>query len=174
MDYFPNSQCMVDFCAQTLPLLRARRPGIKLAIVGADPVPAVRRLAEIPGVTVTGSVKDVRPHVRRAALTVAPLVIARGTQNKILESLAMGVPSPQRGGAKGVIRGGEHMPRPTPGGPRRRSSAAGDPASGGPSRGGRADPPTTRGRAMRRFMRSSGVTGAPSAETAVAASTNKR
>lgn len=92
MDYFPNSACMVDFCARTLPLLRAKRPGIKLVIVGAAPVPAVRRLAAIPGVTVTGAVKDVRPYLGRAAATVAPLAIARGTQNKILESLAMGVP----------------------------------------------------------------------------------
>jgi glycosyltransferase involved in cell wall biosynthesis len=41
---------------------------------------------------VTGSVPDVRPYLRRAALTVAPLNIARGTQNKILESMALGVP----------------------------------------------------------------------------------
>ncbi len=92
MDYFPNSDCMVDFCARTLPLLRARRPGIRLLIVGSDPTPAVRRLARIPGVTVTGAVKDVRPYVVRSAASVAPLSIARGTQNKILESLAMGVP----------------------------------------------------------------------------------
>ncbi len=93
MDYYPNSQCMIDFCAHTLPILRARRPATKLVIVGADPTPAVRRLGEIRGVAVTGSVKDVRPHVLEAAMTVAPLVIARGTQNKILESLAMGVPA---------------------------------------------------------------------------------
>jgi sugar transferase (PEP-CTERM/EpsH1 system associated) len=92
MDYYPNARCMVEFCAETLPLIRARRPATKLAIVGAEPLPSVRRLAAIPGVTVTGSVPDVRPHVRKAALTVAPLAIARGTQNKILESLAMGVP----------------------------------------------------------------------------------
>lgn len=92
MDYYPNQECMFDFCANVLPLVRARRPGAKLVIVGADPSPAVRRLGEIPGVTVTGSVPDVRPFVRRAALMVAPLNIARGTQNKILEAMAMGVP----------------------------------------------------------------------------------
>ena len=92
MDYYPNQQCMFAFCRDTLPLIKARRPGVKLAIVGADPSPAVRRLGEIGGVTVTGSVPDVRPHVRRAALTVAPLTIARGTQNKVLEAMAMGVP----------------------------------------------------------------------------------
>ncbi|MDP1652037.1 MAG: TIGR03087 family PEP-CTERM/XrtA system glycosyltransferase [Rhodocyclaceae bacterium] len=92
MDYYPNQECMADFCANTLPLLRARRPNIKLIIVGADPSPAIRRLGELPGVTVTGSVADVRPYVRASALMVAPLNIARGTQNKILEAMAMGVP----------------------------------------------------------------------------------
>lgn len=92
MDYYPNARCMIDFCRDTLPLIRARRGDAKLLIVGADPSADVRRLARLPGVTVTGSVPDVRPYVRRSALTVAPLDIARGTQNKVLESLAMGVP----------------------------------------------------------------------------------
>jgi len=92
MDYYPNQECMFDFCRHTLPRLKARRPGVKLLIVGADPSPAVKRLADIPGVTVTGSVPDVRPFVRGSAVMVAPLNIARGTQNKILEAMAMGVP----------------------------------------------------------------------------------
>ncbi|MCW5662453.1 MAG: TIGR03087 family PEP-CTERM/XrtA system glycosyltransferase [Piscinibacter sp.] len=92
MDYFPNQQGMLDFCRDTLPLLRARRPSVKLTIVGADPSAEIRALGEIPGVTVTGTVPDVRPYVTRAALTVAPLRIARGTQNKILEAMAMGIP----------------------------------------------------------------------------------
>lgn len=92
MDYYPNQECMFEFCEHTFPLLRARRPDLELLIVGADPSLAVRRLARRPGVTVTGSVPDVRPYLRRAALMVAPLNIARGTQNKILEAMAMGVP----------------------------------------------------------------------------------
>ena len=92
MDYFPNQQCMFDFCADVLPLLKVQRPQLKLQIVGAEPSPAVRKLGDIPGVVVTGSVLDVRPFVTRAALTVAPLRIARGTQNKILEAMAMGIP----------------------------------------------------------------------------------
>ena len=92
MDYFPNQECMFDFCATTLPLLRTRRPGLKLLIVGADPSSAVQRLGRHTGVTVTGSVPDVRPYLRGSALMVAPLNIARGTQNKILEAMAMGVP----------------------------------------------------------------------------------
>ncbi len=111
MDYFPNQQCMQDFCADVLPLLKARRPAIKLLIVGADPSAEVRKLGDIEGVHVTGSVPDVRPYVTRAALTVAPLRIARGTQNKILEAMAMGVPvvcsSVAAGGVDAVP--GEHF-----------------------------------------------------------------
>lgn len=92
MDYYPNQECMSRFCSQTWPLLLAARPAMKLLIVGADPSPAMRRLGELPGVTVTGSVPDVRPFIRGSALMVAPLNIARGTQNKILEAMAMGVP----------------------------------------------------------------------------------
>lgn len=92
MDYYPNQQCMFEFCRSVWPLLKGRRPRLKLLIVGADPSPQVRRLGDIDGVTVTGSVPDVRPYVRGAAATVAPLAIARGTQNKILEAMAMGVP----------------------------------------------------------------------------------
>jgi len=111
MDYYPNQECMFDFCARTLPRLRTRRPNLKLVIVGADPSAAVRKLGEIPGVTVTGSVPDVRPYVRRSAAMVAPLNIARGTQNKILESMALGVPVVSSAVAAGGVDAipGEHL-----------------------------------------------------------------
>jgi polysaccharide biosynthesis protein PslH len=92
MDYYPNQQAVHYFCHTLLPRLRAARPELRFAAVGADPPQSIRDLADLPGVSVTGSVADVRSHVARAALTVAPLAIARGTQNKILESLALGVP----------------------------------------------------------------------------------
>lgn len=92
MDYYPNQECMARFCEQIWPLLKMRRPDMKLLIVGADPSPEMRQLGDLPGVTVTGSVPDVRPFIRQSALMVAPLNIARGTQNKILEAMAMGVP----------------------------------------------------------------------------------
>ena len=92
MDYYPNQECMSRFCDQVWPLLRACRPNLRLLIVGADPSPAMRQLGDRLGVTVTGSVPDVRPYVRKSAVAVAPLAIARGTQNKILEAMAMGVP----------------------------------------------------------------------------------
>ncbi|ODV00716.1 MAG: glycosyl transferase family 1 [Rubrivivax sp. SCN 70-15] len=92
MDYYPNQECMARFCKDVWPLLKQRRPALKLLVVGADPSPEMRALGRIPGVTVTGSVRDVRPYIRGSALMVAPLAIARGTQNKILEAMAMGVP----------------------------------------------------------------------------------
>ena len=92
MDYYPNQECMLRFCKDVLPKIQAQRPSAKLVIVGADPSPEIRALGQLPGVTVTGSVPEVQPYVRRSAVMVAPLAIARGTQNKILEALAMGVP----------------------------------------------------------------------------------
>ncbi|MCC6250697.1 MAG: TIGR03087 family PEP-CTERM/XrtA system glycosyltransferase [Rubrivivax sp.] len=92
MDYYPNQECMQRFCQQVWPLLRRERGTMKLLIVGADPSPQIKALGALPGVTVTGSVPDVRPYVRGSAAMVAPLAIARGTQNKILEAMAMGVP----------------------------------------------------------------------------------
>lgn len=111
MDYYPNQECMLRFCRETWPLLLRQRPRLKLLIVGADPSPEIRQLGGLPGVTVTGSVPDVRPYVRRSAVMVAPLAIARGTQNKILEAMAMGVPvvtsSIAAGGVDAVP--GEHL-----------------------------------------------------------------
>jgi sugar transferase (PEP-CTERM/EpsH1 system associated) len=103
MDYYPNQEGMFRFCSDTWPLLKTRRPGLKLLIVGADPSPAVRKLGELSGVSVTGSVPDVRPYIRGSALMVAPLAIARGTQNKILEAMAMGVPVVTSGIAAGGV-----------------------------------------------------------------------
>jgi sugar transferase (PEP-CTERM/EpsH1 system associated) len=111
MDYYPNQQCMLKFCTTTFPRLRLRRPTLRLFIVGADPSPAVRRLGKMPGITITGSVPDVRPYLRRSALMVAPLEIARGTQNKLLEAMACGIPVVTSAIAAGGIDAlpGEHM-----------------------------------------------------------------
>ena len=111
MDYYPNQECMFDFCANVWSRIRARRGEAQLLIVGADPTPAVMKLGELAGVTVTGSVPDVRPYLRRAAAMVAPLNIARGTQNKILEAMAMGVPVVTTPAAAGGVDAmpGEHF-----------------------------------------------------------------
>jgi glycosyltransferase involved in cell wall biosynthesis len=92
MNYEANVDAMVWFCAEVLPLIRARHPSVRLAIVGSSPGDAVRRLASLAGVTVTGRVPDVRPWIGRAAVFVAPLRHARGIQNKVLEAMASGVP----------------------------------------------------------------------------------
>jgi len=92
MDYAPNEEAVCWFCEAIWPRVRALRPATGLAIVGARPGPRVRALAALPGVTVTGTVADVRPWLASARVSVAPLSIARGVQNKILEALAMGLP----------------------------------------------------------------------------------
>jgi sugar transferase (PEP-CTERM/EpsH1 system associated) len=92
LDYPPNIDGIGWFCNEVWPHLRATHPGATLAIVGRQPVPAVRRLDAIPGVEVIGSVPDVRPHVAAASVAVVPLRIARGIQNKVLEALAMAKP----------------------------------------------------------------------------------
>ena len=94
MDYWPNVDAVCWFAAEVLPRLRLQRPGLRLHIVGRAPTPAVRALAAdaAAGVVVTGTVPDVRPYLQHAAVVVAPLRLARGIQNKILEAMAMGRP----------------------------------------------------------------------------------
>src|SRR5207248_10370759 len=72
--------------------IRTRLPSAQFYIVGSNPAPAVQRLAEIEGIHVTGRVPDVRPYVAHAVAAVAPMRIARGIQNKVLEAMAMGKP----------------------------------------------------------------------------------
>jgi len=107
MDYWANVDAVTWFSRNILPKVRARLPNVEFHIVGARPTAAVMSLAELPGVTVTGSVPDVRPYLAWASLAVAPLRIARGIQNKVLEAMAMGkivVVSPQ------AIEGIDAMP----------------------------------------------------------------
>ncbi len=92
MSYEANVDAVVWFHDEVLPILRRRRPDLRFVIAGSKPAPAVQALAAKPGVVVTGFVEDIRPVVRQAAVCVAPLRIARGVQNKVLEALAMGVP----------------------------------------------------------------------------------
>ncbi|HFD11263.1 MAG TPA: TIGR03087 family PEP-CTERM/XrtA system glycosyltransferase [Crenotrichaceae bacterium] len=92
MDYYPNIEAMLRFCSDIFPLIREHNPNAKLIIIGANPVNEIKALEQHNGITVTGTVEDVRPYVRQSAVMVAPLKIARGTQNKILEAMSMGVP----------------------------------------------------------------------------------
>jgi sugar transferase (PEP-CTERM/EpsH1 system associated) len=91
MDYEPNVDGVEWFVREILPLVRLRVPGARFSIVGSKPVPRVQALAAVEGVVVTGRVEDVRVHLHRAAVSVAPLRIARGIQNKVLEAMAAGV-----------------------------------------------------------------------------------
>ena len=92
MDYFPNVDAVVWFCDKVLPIVQQRIPEAGLTICGSQPAAAVRRLAKRRGVTVTGRVPDTRPYLDGAEVFVAPMRMARGIQNKLLEALAMGLP----------------------------------------------------------------------------------
>ncbi len=90
MDYWPNIDAVTWFTSEVLPSILAARPDARFYIVGMNPAPAVTALGLRSGVVVTGTVPDVRPYVQHAAVVVAPLRVARGIQNKILEAMAMG------------------------------------------------------------------------------------
>jgi sugar transferase (PEP-CTERM/EpsH1 system associated) len=92
MSYRPNVDAVQHFAAEILPRIRHEIPDIQFYIVGMDPSAAVRRLADGDRVVVTGRVDDVRPYLDSAAVAVAPLRVARGLQNKVLEAMAMRVP----------------------------------------------------------------------------------
>jgi sugar transferase (PEP-CTERM/EpsH1 system associated) len=90
MDYWPNIEGVGWFVERIFPRIRAAVPDAHLHIVGSRPASAVRRLGTTAGVTVTGYVDDVRDFIAGARVCVAPLRIARGVQNKVLEAMAMG------------------------------------------------------------------------------------
>ncbi len=110
MDYWPNQDAVDWFAREVLPLVRARRPRARFYVVGSRPGQKVRQLAALPGVVVTGAVADVRPYLAHARCAVAPLRIARGVQNKVLEAMAMARPviaSPQALEGIGALAGEE-------------------------------------------------------------------
>lgn len=92
MDYRPNIEAVSDFAQNAMPVIRAQHPEATFAIVGRNPTQAVSDLSMLPGVQVTGAVDDVRTWLAAADVVVAPLRIARGIQNKVLEAMAMAKP----------------------------------------------------------------------------------
>ncbi len=92
MDYWPNVDAVIWFASEVLPAILAERPDARFYIVGMNPAPTVAALASRPGVVVTGTVPDVRPYLQYAAAVVAPLRVARGIQNKVLEAMALARP----------------------------------------------------------------------------------
>ena len=89
MDYPPNADAVTWFATAILPEVQRTAPDAQFHIVGSSPAPAVAALARYPGVFVTGRVPDVRPYLAHATAAVAPMRIARGIQNKVLEAMAM-------------------------------------------------------------------------------------
>lgn len=110
MDYWANVDAVVWFARQVFPLVKRQCPDAKFYIVGSKPDKAVQQLAENEvAVIVTGRVDDVRNYIAHAKVVVAPLRIARGTQNKVLEAMAMAKPVVATTAAMEGIHGNEHI-----------------------------------------------------------------
>ena len=92
MNYFANVDGVVWFTKEILPLIKKEIPEIRFYIVGSNPTKEVLSLALDSSVTVTGYVPDTREYLKMATVVAAPLRIARGIQNKVLEAMAMGIP----------------------------------------------------------------------------------
>ncbi|MBE3560370.1 MAG: glycosyltransferase [Ktedonobacteraceae bacterium] len=111
MNYYPNIDAVLFFVRECWPLIRSQVPDATWHIVGKSPPPEVVKLAELPGVTVTGAVPDVRPYLAQAAVAIVPLLIGSGTRLKILEALAMrkAVVSTSLGCEGLTVTPGEHL-----------------------------------------------------------------
>lgn len=111
MHYYPNIDAVHYFFDDIYPPLRTRYPTLQVLIVGHQPPPAIRALGDQPGVTVTGSVRDIRPYLARSSLLAVPLRLGGGTRLKITEALAAGVPVVSTPiGAQGlVVKHEEHL-----------------------------------------------------------------
>lgn len=92
MDYAPNIDAALQLVDVILPQVRQALPDARLRIVGRDPPEQLLQRGSQGGVTVTGFVDDVRPHLEEAAVFAAPLRFGAGIQNKVLEAMAMEVP----------------------------------------------------------------------------------
>jgi len=92
MDYWPNEDAVTWFAQKILPGIQQQWPETRFHIVGSRPSEKVLKLGDMEGVSVTGSVHDVRPYIKHATVVVAPMQIARGIQNKVLEAMAMAKP----------------------------------------------------------------------------------
>ena len=89
MDYWANVESVVWFVKHVWPKVREAKPDALFYIVGGNPTQEVKDLASVDGVVITGRVHDIRPFIAQASCVVAPLRIARGIQNKVLEAMAL-------------------------------------------------------------------------------------
>ncbi len=92
MDWMPNIDGAHWFLSEVLPLIRAKQPQVRIALVGRNPPPSLAALAQDPSITVTGTVPDVRPYLWESAVSIVPLRVGGGTRLKIFEAMAAGTP----------------------------------------------------------------------------------
>ncbi len=92
MDYWANVNAILWFVEHVWSLVKEATPDVQLYVVGSNPSQDVKTLDNGADIVVTGRVEDVRPYIKQASVSVAPLRIARGIQNKVLEALSMGRP----------------------------------------------------------------------------------
>jgi len=92
MSFLPNQDAVLYFYEKIWPLVKRRQPKMKLQIVGANPTPEVLKLQRHPDVQITGAVPDVRPYLRRAAVSICPMRVGSGVKGKVFESMALGTP----------------------------------------------------------------------------------
>ncbi len=92
LSYPPNEEAALRLVRSIWPRVLTARPDARLLLLGSQPTRALRQAARDSSIEITGFVEDVRPHLWRSAVSVAPLRTARGVQNKVLEALAAGLP----------------------------------------------------------------------------------
>jgi sugar transferase (PEP-CTERM/EpsH1 system associated) len=112
MDWLPNEDAILYFVDAILPLIKQRRPGVSLEVVGRSPSRKLQALAEREkSVRLTGRVEDIRPFVARGSICIVPLRIGGGTRLKIFEAMAMGKAVISTSvGAEGLpVRAGENI-----------------------------------------------------------------
>jgi sugar transferase (PEP-CTERM/EpsH1 system associated) len=92
MSYHANVTMALFLVREIMPVVWEQRPDVKVVIVGKDPTPEVRALAQYPAITVTGTVADLRPYIQRATIAAVPIAYGAGIQNKVLEAMACATP----------------------------------------------------------------------------------
>ena len=117
MDYYPNIDAALFFAHEVFPKILEVHRKARYIIIGSRPVAAIRKLSGLPGITVTGTVKDVRPFLSQCSVAVVPLRIAQGIQNKILEALAVGLPVVTTTAAAGDLAAVREFPLAVAAGP---------------------------------------------------------
>jgi glycosyltransferase involved in cell wall biosynthesis len=92
MSYHANVSMVLHFIQEIMPLIWGQRPDVKVTVVGKDPPREIKDLEQNPLIRVTGTVKDIRPFLQEATLSVVPILYGAGIQNKVLEAMACATP----------------------------------------------------------------------------------